>query len=77
MNGNKVGDVDWFFISDGTPIYLEAKFKPTDCMRNPDCGGNVVDEDFFGKIGHKFPTRSLRFVPPFLDSSSDKHGSEC
>jgi hypothetical protein len=62
MNGEKVGDVDWFFISNETPIYLEAKFRPTDWMRNPDCGGEVVDEDFFGKIGHKFPAErsSLR-----------------
>lgn len=54
-NGNKAGDVDWFFISDGTPIYLEAKFRPTDWMRNPDCGGKAIDEGFFGDIGHKFP----------------------
>src|SRR5436190_10045720 len=30
INGNKVGDVDWFFVSNGTPVYLEAKFRPTD-----------------------------------------------
>jgi len=62
VNGEKVGDIDWFFISNGTPVYLEAKFRPTDWMRNPDCGGDVVDESFFGKIGHKFPTErsSLR-----------------
>jgi len=62
VKGKKGGDVDWFFISNGTPIYLEVKFRPTDWMRNPDCGGDAVDEDFFGKIGHKFPAEksSLR-----------------
>lgn len=56
VNGNKAGDVDWFFISDGTPIYLEAKFRPTDWIRAHDCGGGVVDEGFFSEIGHKFPS---------------------
>jgi len=56
VNGNKVGDVDWFFISRGTPIYLEAKFRPTDWMRTQDCGGEAIDEGFFGEIGHKFPS---------------------
>jgi hypothetical protein len=62
IGGNKVGDVDWFFFSNATPIFLEAKFRPTDWMRNPDCGGEIIDEGFFGKIGHKFPTErsSLR-----------------
>lgn len=60
-SGNKTGDVDWFFISNGIPIYLEAKFRPTDWMRNPDCGGEVVDDGFFGDIGHKFPNEKSSF----------------
>src|SRR4030095_7221573 len=87
MNGEKVGDVDWFLISNETPIYLEAKFRPTDWMRNPDCGGEVVDEDFFGKIGHKFPAEgsSLRrcvaaitgFAEPGHDDTDNSFFSLC
>src|SRR3989442_7759425 len=47
VSGNKAGDIDWFFISNGTPIYLEAKYRPTDWMRTRDCGGEAVDEVFF------------------------------
>lgn len=61
MGGSKAGDVDWFFISDGTPIYLEAEFRSTDWMRTPDCGGVAVDEGFFGEIGHKFPSEKSAF----------------
>ena len=61
VNGNKTGDVDWFFFSNGTPIYLEAKYKPTDWMRNPDCGGKAVGGGFFGEIGHKFPPERSAF----------------
>ena len=87
VNGNKVGDVDWFFISGGTPIYLEAKFRPTDWMRTSDCGGEAVDEDFFGKIGHKFPTErsSLRrcvaaitgFAEPVHDATDNTFFALC
>jgi hypothetical protein len=56
INGHKAADIDWFFISGGTPIYLEAKFRPTDWMRSQDCGGRTLNEGFFGEIGRKFPS---------------------
>jgi hypothetical protein len=56
-DGTNPSDVDWFFISIGTPIYLEVKFRQTDWMRKSDCGGAVLSENFFGAIGHKFPSQ--------------------
>ena len=58
-NGNKVGDIDWFFISDGTPIYLEAKFRPTDWIRKSDCGGAAVDDRFFWRDWTQVPIREV------------------
>lgn len=55
-NANKAADVDWFFFSAGTPIYLEAKFRPADWMRVSDSGTQVVNEKFFSDIGRKFPS---------------------
>lgn len=60
-NGVKSGNIDWLFFSDGTPIFLEVKFRPTDWMRRPECGSGVVDEGFFDDIGHKFPTEKSAF----------------
>lgn len=54
-DGQKSKDVDWFFISAGTPIYLEAKYRPTDWLRVTDRGTHAVDKEFFGDIGSKFP----------------------
>src|ERR1051325_3420137 len=86
-NGNKAGDVDWFFVSDGTPIYLEAKFRPTDWMRRSDCGGAAVDDSFFGEIGHKFPSEksALRkcvaaitgFAEPRFDKTDNSFFALC
>ena len=60
-NNTKPPDVDWFFFSDGIPIYLESKFRPTDWIRTPDCGGRGVEDGFFGKIGRKFPPEKSTF----------------
>lgn len=54
-DGKKAKDVDWFFFSAGTPIFLEAKYRPTDWMRVTDRGTHAIDEEFFGDIGSKFP----------------------
>jgi len=54
-DGQKGKDVDWFFFSAGVPIYLEVKYRPTDWMRVTDLGEQVIDEQFFGDIGSKFP----------------------
>ena len=59
--GKKAADVDWFFFSAGTPIYLEAKLRPTDWMRTPDCGARAINEAFFGDTGRKFPAERSVF----------------
>jgi hypothetical protein len=59
--GHKAADIDWFFFSDGIPIYLEVKFRPTDWLRSRDCGGRNVNDGFFGDIGHKFPKEKSVF----------------
>ena len=33
-DGKKAKDVDWFFVADGIPIYLEAKFRPTTWIKD-------------------------------------------
>ena len=54
-DGQKPKDVDWFFISGDTPIYLETKFRPTDWMRAMDKVSNTTTEKLFEDIGSKFP----------------------
>lgn len=49
-------DVDWFFVACGIPVYLEAKFRPSDWPRLSDMGTHQPMKDFFlGKAAHKFP----------------------
>ncbi len=86
-NDQKQGDIDWFFFSDGTPIYLEAKFRPTDWLRTSDTGGQPVGEKFFGEIGHKFPAEKSRlrkcvaaitgFAEPQHDNSDNSFFAFC
>ena len=54
-DGQKSKDVDWFFFSAGTPIYLEVKYRPTDWLRITDQGRHAINDQFFGDIGRKFP----------------------
>lgn len=50
------GDVDWALRSRGFPIYLEAKFRPSDWPRNTDKETFVpMAGSFLGKAAHKFP----------------------
>jgi hypothetical protein len=57
--GNLAGngsDVDWFFSANGTPIYLEAKFRPADWPRLSCADTHQPMKGFFlGKAAHKFP----------------------
>jgi hypothetical protein len=48
-------NVDWRFFTCGTPIFLEAKFRPTDWMRFVDQGIRQTTESLFDDIGAKFP----------------------
>lgn len=49
-------DVDWFFVASGIPVYLEAKFRPSDWPRLSDMGTHQPMKAFFlGKAAHKFP----------------------
>lgn len=54
-------DIDWFFVVEGQPIYLEAKFRPTDWMRGADQRQGVVQDNFFRDIGSKFPMERSTF----------------
>jgi len=45
--------VDWFFFSCDIPIYLEAKFRPTDWMRFSDRSARQTPESLFADIGSK------------------------
>jgi hypothetical protein len=53
--GNKAKDVDWFFFSEQLPIFLEAKFRPMDWMRQCDQDNGQLRRSFFDDIGGKFP----------------------
>src|SRR5581483_5991249 len=53
--GQKARDIDWFFWSRQIPIYLEAKYRPTDWMRLADRGATRVRDSLFSDIGSKFP----------------------
>jgi hypothetical protein len=51
------GDVDWALKSCGFPLYLEAKFRPSDWPRLSDQGTfTPIMGSFLGKAAHKFPT---------------------
>ena len=60
-SGKQAADIDWVFFSGGTPIYLEAKFRPTDWMRTPACDARAVNEGFFSDMGRKFPAEKSAF----------------
>lgn len=50
------GDVDWTFKAAGCPIYLEAKFRPSDWPRITDEGSYIPKAgSFLSKAAHKFP----------------------
>jgi hypothetical protein len=50
------GNVDWALKSGGFPLYLEAKFRPSDWPRLTDQGTFVpMGGSFLGKAAHKFP----------------------
>jgi hypothetical protein len=53
-------NVDWFFISGDTPVYLEAKFRQTDWARNADGEAAHVSDSLFARIGSKFPKEKSR-----------------
>jgi hypothetical protein len=57
----KAKDIDWFFWSDGTPIYLEAKFRRTDWMRLSDGEAGQVRRAFLDDIGSKLPREKSVF----------------
>jgi hypothetical protein len=50
------GNVDWALNADGCPVYVEAKFRPSDWPRNTDQGTFVpIGGSFLAKAAHKFP----------------------
>jgi hypothetical protein len=50
------GNVDWALKSCGFPLYLEAKFRPSDWPRLSDQGTfTPIAGSFLGKAAHKFP----------------------
>jgi hypothetical protein len=50
------GDVDWVLKSCDFPLYLEAKFRPSDWPRLTDQGTFApMPGSFLGKAAHKFP----------------------
>jgi hypothetical protein len=50
------GHVDWALKADGCPLYVEAKFRPSDWPRNTDQGTFVpIGGSFLAKAAHKFP----------------------
>jgi hypothetical protein len=50
------GNVDWALKSSGFPLYLEAKFRPSDWPRLSDQGTfTPIAGSFLGKAAHKFP----------------------
>lgn len=52
-----VGNVDWALKSCGFPIYLEAKFRPSDWPRLSDHGTfRPIAGSFLGKAAKKFPS---------------------
>lgn len=52
------GHVDWALKVAGHPVYLEAKFRPSDWPRNTDQGTFIpIGGSFLGKAAHKFPSR--------------------
>lgn len=57
----KPKDIDWFFFSDGMPIYLEAKFRKVDWMRLSDQEHGKLSPKFFKDIGSKFPSEPSVF----------------
>jgi hypothetical protein len=50
------GDVDWTFTVSGFPVFLEAKFRPSDWPRSIDNGTFIpIEWSFLRKAAHKFP----------------------
>lgn len=58
------GNVDWAFKSSSFPIYMEAKYRPSDWPRLSDQGTFIpMTGSFLGKAANKFP---LKPHGPFL-----------
>ncbi len=61
LTGDNPTNVDWFFFLDGTPIYLEVKYRPSDWLRAADGTARKALKKLFQDIGKKFPTEKSSF----------------